>query len=191
MNARAAVFKALGHPTRLLMVSLAWDRPRHGEELAAILKITPATVSHHLAQLVEAGLMGARRDGAYQMYAPNKARFGATLESLCHQPQQNAPPDNDAYRQKVLRAFLKEGRLIRIPAQRKKRDVILNLLVQAFEPGREYPEREVNLKLSEYHEDFFTLRRELVGRGLMTRGGGIYRRVAEPEPGDLQASTGV
>ncbi len=111
------------------------------------------------------------------MYAPDKARFGATLESLCRQPQQEVPPGTDDYQQKVLRAFLKQGRLVRIPAQRKKRDVILDVLAELFEPDRDYPEREVNLKLAEFHEDFFTLRRELIGRGLMTREGGVYRRV--------------
>ena len=181
LDRRAAVFKALGHPTRLLMVNLSWEKARHGEELAAILKITPATASFHLAQLVEVGLLLARRDPPYQMYAPDRARFAATLEALARTPQPPLEGGADPYRQKVLRSFMRHGRLVSLPAQRKKRDVILEKLAEEFEFGRDYPEREVNLRLAEFFDDFFTLRRELIGRGLMTRDKGIYRRVAEPE----------
>lgn len=71
------------------------------------------------------------------------------------------------------------GRLTRIPAQRKKRDVILQELASLFEPGRTYTEREVSDRLAEYHPDFFTLRRELVGLGLLARENSIYWRVGE------------
>ena len=41
---RADLFKALGHPVRLLIINLIKMQPRHGEELAAILKLKAATV---------------------------------------------------------------------------------------------------------------------------------------------------
>ena len=56
LEERAQLFKALGHPARLLMLNLIQQKPRHGEELAAILNLKPATVSHHLSKLAEAGL---------------------------------------------------------------------------------------------------------------------------------------
>ena len=83
----------------------------------------------------------------------------------------------DAYRNKVLRTFFKQGRLTQIPAQLKKRRIILEKLVEDFEPEREYPEREVNLILLEYHDDVATLRRSLIGQKLMEREKGIYKRV--------------
>jgi len=85
--------------------------------------------------------------------------------------------DAAAYDAKVLRAFLRDGRLVSIPAQEKKRLAILRYVMErTFAQDREYPEREVNELLREYHEDVATLRRHLVTSSLMTRAGGVYRR---------------
>ena len=45
LDAKANLFKALGHPARLLILNLIKRQPRHGEELAVILMLNPATVS--------------------------------------------------------------------------------------------------------------------------------------------------
>lgn len=92
------------------------------------------------------------------------------------QPSLTDEVETDAYKQKVLRAFIKRGRLVRLPAQLKKLQVILELIVQEFEPEREYMEKEVNFILLDFHEDVATLRRSLVEHNLMTHNGGIYRR---------------
>lgn len=52
------------------------------------------------------------------------------------------------YRQKVIDAFFEYGKLKSIPAQQKKKRIVLEVLVQAFEQDRLYSEREVNLLLS-------------------------------------------
>jgi hypothetical protein len=86
--------------------------------------------------------------------------------------------DGDASEQKTLRDFVKDGRLIEIPASRKKRLVILGWLATHFEPDTDLPERDVNDILARYHPDFATLRRDLVDYGFLTRDHGIYRRIA-------------
>ncbi len=63
-----------------------------------------------------------------------------------------------------------------IPAQRKKLEAVLRHVARAFEPGQRYPEKQVNELLSAFHEDTATLRRELVGYGLMKREHGEYWR---------------
>jgi ArsR family transcriptional regulator, arsenate/arsenite/antimonite-responsive transcriptional repressor len=95
--------------------------------------------------------------------------------------------EEDAYRMKVLEAFFRWARLIHIPAQRSKQQIILERLAQRFEPDRDYTEREVNLVLVEFHDDVefhdnvVVLRRGLVGEGWMERTRGIYwRRVGAP-----------
>jgi DNA-binding transcriptional ArsR family regulator len=60
LEARAALFKALGHPVRLLILNLVKMRPRHTEELATILLLKPATISFHLSQLQEVRLLESR-----------------------------------------------------------------------------------------------------------------------------------
>jgi hypothetical protein len=92
-------------------------------------------------------------------------------------PVAAADVDLTAYDRKVLGDFSNpDGSLKTIPAQRKKLMVILNHIAQTFEPGRRYPEQEVNRILSDFHADTATLRRELVGSGLLNRERGEYWR---------------
>jgi hypothetical protein len=79
--------------------------------------------------------------------------------------------------QRVLQNFLTEdGRLRTIPSKQRKLLVVLDHLSQSFEPGRTYPEAEVNEILSDFHPDVAALRRYLVENGFMTREDGVYWR---------------
>jgi len=82
------------------------------------------------------------------------------------------------WERKVLDAFLDGEKLIRIPAKRKKRDVVLRWLLREFKAGIEYPEADVNQILRRHHRDCATLRRELFESGYLRRqgGGGVYWR---------------
>jgi hypothetical protein len=77
----------------------------------------------------------------------------------------------------VLKTFFRNGRLTQIPAQLKKQLIVLERLVEQFEPGRDYPEQEVNGILFAFHEDVAALRRGFIDQKLMTRERGVYRRV--------------
>jgi hypothetical protein len=84
-----------------------------------------------------------------------------------------------AFDAKVLRSFLVDDRLVSIPAQEKKKLVVLRyLLERCFAEDRPYPEKEVNQRLALFHPDVASLRRYLVEYGLMTREAGVYRRAA-------------
>ena len=84
-------------------------------------------------------------------------------------------------REKVLRAFVRDGRLVSIPAKPKKRELLLPfILEECFPEARDYEEKEVNQRLGLLHRDVASLRRYLVDAGLMTRDAGIYRRTAPP-----------
>ncbi|MEN3357255.1 MAG: hypothetical protein V7637_1237 [Mycobacteriales bacterium] len=77
----------------------------------------------------------------------------------------------------VLRAFVRDGRLVHVPAARGKRRVVLEHIVSTFEPGVRYPEREVNAMLRAwYPDDHVSLRRYLVDEQLLAREGGEYWR---------------
>jgi hypothetical protein len=96
-------------------------------------------------------------------------------------------PEDEA---RVLRTYLRDGRLTRIPAQRAKQRVVLDRLAQDFEVGVHYPERQVNAVLRRYHDDVAALRRYLVDEGFLDRadgeywrsGGSIPSRAAPPRP---------
>jgi len=178
LEMRAQLFKALGHPARILMLNLLSVKPRHGEELAAILRLNPATISHHLTKLAEAGLVVAKKDQYYQIYSLVNEILKRPLEEIIQMPQDGlqSQVETDAYRDKVLRTFFKRGRLTQIPAQYKKYQVVLEKIAQEFEPDRRYTEREVNHILLDFNDDVATLRRGMIDTGLMERDKGVYWR---------------
>ena len=78
---------------------------------------------------------------------------------------------------RVLANFLgPDGKLRSIPTKLSKLTVVLDHLAQEFEPGRTYPEAEVNEKLRRFHPDYAALRRYLVENGFMTREDNMYWR---------------
>jgi predicted transcriptional regulator len=176
-------FKALGDEKRLMIVGLLAQKSLCVEEMAAILDLSPATVSHHLRRLVEAGLVSASAEGYYSVYslqATALREMSKRLLSTETLQDTTQALDLGSYDRKVLRDYLEDGRLKMIPAQRKKRDVILRYILQEFEPGRRYAEIEVNEIISRFHEDYATIRREFIIRRMMDResGGGDYWRIA-------------
>jgi hypothetical protein len=181
-----SALKALSDASRLRIVGLLAARPYAVEELAAALALTPGTVVHHLKILRAAGLADARPSHPYMEYSLRidaLQRIGRQLHELEQGADDGASlpgPDGQAmpaYDAKVLRAFFVDGRLASIPAQEKKRQVVLRyLLDRGFPDDRDYPEKEVNQRLALFHPDAAALRRYLVDSGLMTRESGIYRR---------------
>jgi biotin operon repressor len=177
--AGVGLFKALADPSRLRLLAALRERPLYPEVLAERLKLSPSTVSFHLKKLEAAGLVTSSREQYYVVYRPVEALLGRTLGELVRldgAEEREQSGRERAYRRKVLETFFAYGRLRSIPVQRKKRRIVLEQLVESFELDRDYPESEVNEVLGEYHEDFCTLRRELIMEKLMTRAEGVYRR---------------
>ncbi len=176
-------FKALADSNRLKIVGLLAEKSYSVEELAELLKLKPSTVSHHLARLAEAGLVQARSESYYNVYQLDQSVLQEKARTMFTQGELSnvaAEVDADAYDKKVIRDYTKrDGSLKTLPSQRKKLEAILRYVAQAFEVGKRYSEKQVNEILAGYHEDTATLRRELVGFGLMQRegGGGDYWRV--------------
>ena len=78
--------------------------------------------------------------------------------------------------EQVVARFVQGGRLVVMPTKRSKRLLVLDHVAQRFEPGRTYPEPEVDAVLRELHDDHAALRRYLVEDGLLAREGGVYWR---------------
>ena len=177
-----AFFKALADANRLKIVGLLAQQPYSVEQLAAILHLRPSTVSHHLSKLAEVGLVSAKAESYYNIYQLEEETLQKTRLLFSQQDLATVieDVDLDAYDRKVVEDYsIPDGRLKTIPAQRKKLEAVLRYVVKAFEPGMRYSEKQVNEMLFRFHEDVATLRRELVGYGLMERegGGGEYWRV--------------
>lgn len=173
----AAVFQALADSTRLRILGAIAERPMTGRELSERMSLSPPTISHHMAKLTAANLVTATPDAQRRHYALNQTTLRQMAQSSNLGGDRSradlSPEERD--RANTLRHFVDGRRLKMIPAQRKKRVIVLQHLLGWFEPGRTYTEKEVNALLSEAHEDVATLRRELVDYGYMTRDAGIYR----------------
>lgn len=179
---KAKIFRALGHPVRLIILNLIREKPRHGQELATILSLNPATVSHHLAALSSVGMVASKKEQYYQVFSLVKENLAKTLDEMIDLPadQMIDSVREDAYKKKVLRTFFHNDILIDIPAQRKKQQIILEEIANAFEFDRKYSEKEVNHVLVDFYEDVASLRRGLIDFGLMERSRGEYWRVKKP-----------
>jgi DNA-binding HxlR family transcriptional regulator len=171
-------FKAMADANRLKIIGLLSQHPYSVEQLAALLNIRPPTVSHHLKLLSEAGLVSARAQSYYNLYqleAGVLERIASHLAAQDKLPSMAAEVDMQAYDRKVLHdVLLPDGRLKVIPAQRKKREVVLHHILGSFQPGIRYSEKQVNEILSRFHEDTATLRREMIAYKLMGRSEGNY-----------------
>lgn len=172
------MFKALGDSSRLQILGLLVRAPQSVEAIASTLHLSPPTVSHHLSKLKEVGLVTAEREQYYQIYRFCEKPLQDLIKSLTTQEAfpKVAPVVEDS--QDVLRHYMVDGRLTKIPTQRKKRVVVLEFLANQFERERRYSEKEVNATISAYHDDFCTLRRELIMAKLLDRasGSGTYWR---------------
>ena len=100
----------------------------------------------------------------------------------------DAQAQRDAeYRRKVIDAFFEYGKLKSIPAQRKKKRIILETITDSFEFDRVYTEREVNIIIADFHDDFCTIRRDMISEGLMARNADGYWRI-KPEKQQKEGS---
>jgi hypothetical protein len=176
-----AFFKAMANESRLRIVGLLAERERSVQELAELLDLKEPTVSHHLAALKALGLVSARAEGVTRWHALRLETLTALNRGLLDPKgvkALSAQACPEPWEDKVLASFVDgAGKLATIPASRRKRQIVLEWLACQFEIGRRYREAEVNEILQRRHWDSATLRRELIGAGLMAREGGVYWRV--------------
>ncbi|MFC1746442.1 metalloregulator ArsR/SmtB family transcription factor [Candidatus Riflebacteria bacterium] len=173
------VLKVLANETRLLIINALMDKPLYPELLAERLDLSPSTVSFHLKKLEAAGLVKGVRDQYYFLYSLNSGIFEQPLKELLRVKdslKRSQEAKEVSFKKKVIKTFFKNGKLLSIPRARKKRQIILQKLLERFESGRDYPEKEVNLIIADFHEDFCTIRREFIMWKMMRRENGIYTR---------------
>lgn len=76
----AAIFKALGHPTRLWIVEQLADGREHCVcEFVAAVGVEFSTISQHLAVLKKAGIIADDKRGKQVFY---RLRFGCLIEFI-------------------------------------------------------------------------------------------------------------
>jgi len=178
MPALVRLFKGLADPTRLRMIAAMVDRARCGQDLAAEVGVSPATVSHHLRVLSEAGLVTETRQPPYTFYQLDLDALQGAVKAVSSPKRvrelATSATVDDGTRD-VLRAFFDGPRLLALPAQRRKKDIVLEEALRRLPRRREYREPELNKLIEVFHDDYCTIRREWIMGGYMERDGGVYR----------------
>ena len=168
----ATIVGLLADPARLKVVAALALGAGTLEDVARQSALPLKDVALAARRLARAGLV--HRDG--HVLVLHADRFGAAARAAAESAPPPEPLSADPAEDAVLSAFVRDGRLVSIPAQHAKRVVVLQHLVRVFEPGVRYPEREVNALLAVWHPDVAALRRYLVDEGLLTREAGVYWR---------------
>lgn len=183
-------FQALADANRLRIVGVLAQGSQTVEQLAGLLGLGMSTTSHHLRKLAKVGLVEAKADGHYSHYSlRTEALEGLARELLSREnlPRWTGPLNLEAFDRKVLDTYTDaEGRITAFPSQHKKFMVLVRHALKAFEPERQYSEKEVNALLKHYNEDTARLRRAMVDYGLMQReaGGRAYWLNPTPPPSE-------
>jgi hypothetical protein len=177
-------FKTLANESRLKIVGILANREASVSDLADLLNLREPAISHHLSILKELELVTMRAEGnahIYQLNGNALIQMNKDLFSAQSMAALAEKVDKQGWEGKVLRTFVIDDRLTQIPAQHKKRLVVLEWLAEKFEPGVRYPERKVNEIIQRHHPDTASLRRYLVDHRFMQREHGVYWRVMEDE----------
>lgn len=176
MKEKLALLKLLADETRLEILNILMKEDSYVEKIACELSLTPATICYHLKKMEAAGVVNCSRSQFYIIYSLNREIFDRPLYEIIKKDAV-AVDAEEKYKKEVLSHFFKYGRLTQIPTQRKKREIVLAEILGQFEFDREYDEKEVNTIILQFHEDFCTIRREMIAFGMMSRHHETYRRL--------------
>lgn len=176
MASAAGVVRLLAEPARLRVFAAVVLGAGSHDEVTAATGLDVREVASALRKLADGGLVEISQgrmsviDGVFGELARRTA-VAEPVEDLGYTDERVAT---------VLRTFVRNGRLLGLPAQRSRRVAVLEHVAQTFEPGVDYPEAEVNSALVAWCEgsgvDHVTLRRYLVDEGLLRRSAGVYAR---------------
>ncbi|MFI5853567.1 DUF2087 domain-containing protein [Streptomyces parvulus] len=149
-------------------------------EVARVAGLSAKETAGALRRLRDQGVV-ASGDGGELVVAHGRFRELARAARPATDPADDPGAADGDRTGMILRTFVRDGRLVRLPARWTRKKVVLRHIAErTFAPGVEYPERTVDRKLRAWCEDgevdHVTLRRHLVDFGHLRRSDGIYRR---------------
>ena len=182
MNEAEAIrlFKCLSDKSRIQILKSLAIEDMYVERLSERLGLSAPTISFHLKKLSDAGAVTSYKSQYYMMYSLNQNIFKISILDIVKEQSDEADLQqqrDSEYRQKVIDTFFEYGKLKSIPAQQKKKRIVLEVIAQAFEYDRIYSEREVNILIANFHDDFCTIRRDMVGEKILNRDTRGYWRI--------------
>lgn len=178
-------FQVFSNESRLKIIGHLANEEKSVGQLADLLNLKEPTVSHHLSELKGIGLVDVRAEGTMRIYRLNARALETISKDVFSQPNLAALVNKSEMTEdeRILRALVKDGRIVDIPAKEKRKQILIRWLAPQIDPERRWTEKEFSEWLKQFNEDYATLRRYLVDGGYMTRENGIYWRTPENGPG--------
>lgn len=182
-----APLSALADESRLRVLELLTEQGElRAQEIIPQLESSQGNVSRHLKQLVGAGYIQERRaDGANKVYAYDEAGLQRLIFKLrqllsSHNAQSVAQQAQFETQLEQVRSTVSptlqklldaQGRITRWPSKLNEQQVMMEYLIDKFEPEKGYNEKEVNELLQQWYRDpdFVLLRRSMVDAGILKR----------------------
>lgn len=82
--------------------------------------------------------------------------------------------NDEVYRKQVLKTFFKNGQLLKIPEQNRKKDVVLQKVSTRLVAGKTYSDPELDEILKKIYPDFKLLKAELTASRFIKSTKGQY-----------------
>ncbi len=171
------IFKGLADKSRLMIINNLMESPMYVELLAERLGLASSTISFHLKKLEEINLVYSVKEQYYVVYHLNGEILSSTLNEIIKEskPEKSIQIEREEqYRMGVINDFFLYGKLKSIPVQQKKRKIVLDEIAKKFQHGKVYSEREVNIIIADFHDDFCTIRREMIAFKIFSRENNHY-----------------
>jgi hypothetical protein len=169
------ILRALADPERLAIAGALARAERTSAELASDLEMPVSRVRKHLNRLTSTGVVRLGED---------RRTYRLDAETLRWAAEQVGPPRDigltlgaaNEDEETVLRTFFRNGRLTEIPSKESKRRIVLERIAIEFDAGMRYDEKEVNVIVGRFFNDYAAIRRYLVDEGFLDRDHGEYWR---------------
>ena len=140
----------------LAAVALGANTP---EKICRLTGFDTTKITKAMVKLEKVGLVEDTGDAGYRYCNQKLKDINHNLNrSMTHKP---TPTGIDR--------FIRNGQLQTFPKSRDDRLPVLEYLANLFEFDKQYPEIEVNIKLTALHQDFAALRRYLIDYGFFER----------------------
>ncbi|WP_310358220.1 DUF2087 domain-containing protein [Neobacillus drentensis] len=175
-----AFYKTMGDPTRIRIVAILAKGPLHGQAIAGKLGLSAPTITHHLKKLRDIHVVYDRRVKNTIYFYLNESLINQQAKVFTELLEKRGEEldgmvEESIERQKIIENFFtKNGKLKNIPAQRKKKLIVFEHMVQGLKIGEKYEEKYLNEYIKQFHEDYATIRREFIINHYMFRENGIY-----------------
>lgn len=167
--------KAMSNAERLKIIGMLTRRPATAAQVAAELHVPFREALDHLSFLRFVGVVRTNtgdqaQDAVYELHPEGAEKLAQARLAGLRESYVPAPHLDEKARKVLVASLNADGSIRHLPSiQSGKLKYILEYLVEAFTPGMDYKEKEVNAIIRRFHEDVSGLRRDLIDAGLLKR----------------------